>query len=473
MKEVHLLKRVAHALMTAHSRMEDDPHRPRWHLSPIVGLLNDPNGFIHHQWRYHLFYQWNPLACAHGAKFWGHWSSADLVNWRHEPIALAPGESYETHGCYSGSAVADKVDGKDVITLIYTGNVKYDDGSRTAFQCLARENADGEFDKLGPALTLPDGYTGHVRDPKVWRENHRWYMVLGAQDLALQGTVLLYTSPDLLRWEKIAEIAGSRRGGLGDFGYMWECPDLFHLDGQDVLIFCPQGLAAEEERYLNTFQSGYIVGALDYQTGRYTHQDFHELDLGFEFYAPQTTLSADGRRLLFAWMGLPDRDEFFQPTLANGWIHTMTCPRELRLKDGRIYQRPARELQALRAQPLQWRGVADYAPACQAGSAELLLDVEGECQIHFSALLTLTWDGEKVTLSRRNIRSGEPEHRYWRGHLAQLQILCDSSSVEIFINNGEAVMSARYFPGHDASVTFSGSGRLTLQHWLLTSCVVE
>jgi hypothetical protein len=55
--------------------------------------------------RYHLFYQWNPLACDHKFKCWGHWSSADLLHWRHEPIALMPDEEYDRNGCYSGSAV--------------------------------------------------------------------------------------------------------------------------------------------------------------------------------------------------------------------------------------------------------------------------------------------------------------------------------------------------------------------------------
>ncbi|MDG0797938.1 glycoside hydrolase family 32 protein [Pectobacterium punjabense] len=469
MKEVHLLKRMAHALMSGHSRKQEDPYRPEWHLSPCVGLLNDPNGFIHHKGRYHLFYQWNPLSCAHGAKFWGHWSSTDLVNWKHEPVALVPSESYESHGCYSGSAVVDQ----GAIMLMYTGNVKYDDGSRTAFQCIARENPHGEYDKLGAVLTLPDGYTGHVRDPKVWRHDAHWYMVLGAQDLDLQGKVLLYRSTDLLAWDKIGEIAGSRLGGLGDFGYMWECPDLFPLDGKDILVCCPQGVPAEEERYLNTFQAGYFIGSLDYTSGAYPHQEFHELDLGFEFYAPQTTLSEDGRRLLFGWMSIPDDNEFFEPTIEYGWIHTMTCPRELTLHGNRVYQRPARELQQLRKQHYRWQGVANYASQLPISRAEVLVTVQGEFQCNLASQIVLCWDGERVTMSRHNRRTGEPEHRYWRGALSQLQILCDRSSVEIFINDGEAVMSARYFPESEATITFSGSGRLTLQHWLLAPCVIE
>src|SRR5471030_2773533 len=98
MTEASLLKQALRSVVAGQVKASADPHRPAWHLAPPVGLLNDPNGFIQHDGRYHQFYQWNPLACAHGAKFWGHWSSADLVHWRHEPVALVPTEAYESHG---------------------------------------------------------------------------------------------------------------------------------------------------------------------------------------------------------------------------------------------------------------------------------------------------------------------------------------------------------------------------------------
>ena len=187
MEELQLMKQAVQALMNGMPQALRDPHRPAWHLAPSVGLLNDPNGFIQHNGVYHLFYQWNPLGCDHRNKCWGHWQSTDLVNWRHQPVALVPGACYDSHGCYSGSAVV--ADGK--IMLAYTGNVKYPDGSRTAYQCLAQENAQGGYDKLGPVLPLPPGYSGHVRDPKVWRHQDQWYMVLGARDLQNCGKVLL------------------------------------------------------------------------------------------------------------------------------------------------------------------------------------------------------------------------------------------------------------------------------------------
>ena len=101
------------------------------------------------------------------------------------------------------------------------------------------------------------------------------------------------------------------------------------------------------------------------------------LDLGFEFYAPQTTQAADGRRLMFGWMGLPDEQEASQPTIAHGWIHTMTCPRELTLKEGKLYQLPVAELSALRRDALAWQGIASQAPALPARSAELILKADG------------------------------------------------------------------------------------------------
>ncbi|AJJ61384.1 sucrose-6-phosphate hydrolase [Yersinia aldovae] len=469
MQEARLLKHLTLAVMRGQVRASQDPHRPEWHLSPVIGLLNDPNGFIYHAGYYHLFYQWNPLDCRHGSKYWGHWRSTDLVHWEHQPVALVPSEEYESHGCYSGSAVI--VGGR--ITLIYTGNVKYPDGSRTAFQCLAQENSQGEFDKLGPILPLPAGYTGHVRDPKVWRHDGQWYMVLGAQDRLMQGKVLLLRSDDLHQWHNLGEIAGSGLGGLGPFGYMWECPDLFTLSGQEVLLFCPQGLPAKAERCRNTFQAGYLLGKLDYMQAQFSHQDFHELDAGFEFYAPQTTLAADGRRLLFAWMGIPDEDELYKPTVAYGWIHTMTCPRELSLVNGKVIQQPARELQVLRREPCQWQGSATDAPALPISSAEIIVDITAPFVLELGGTLVLEWDGERITLSRRNLRTGLQESRYWRGNLQQLQLLCDRCSIEIFINQGEGVMTCSYFPSGQPHAIFKGNAELCLQHWLLSSPMLE
>lgn len=57
--------------MQGQPRALADSHYPRWHHAPVTGLMNDPNGFVEFAGRYHLFYQWNPLACDHKFKCWG------------------------------------------------------------------------------------------------------------------------------------------------------------------------------------------------------------------------------------------------------------------------------------------------------------------------------------------------------------------------------------------------------------------
>lgn len=460
---------VLQAVMKGQPRALADDHYPQWHAAPVTGLMNDPNGFIWFAGRYHLFYQWNPLGCDHRYKCWGHWSSADLIHWQHEPMALMPDEDYDRNGCYSGSAV----DNNGVLTLCYTGNVKFEDGGRTAWQCLAVQNAAGSFDKLGPVLALPEGYTGHVRDPKVWQHDGFWYMVLGAQDVQKRGKVLLFKSTDLRTWDACGEIAGHGVNGLANAGYMWECPDLFALDGTHVLICCPQGLAHEPHRYLNTYPSTWMSGDFHYDNFRFEHGVLHELDAGFEFYAPQTTLAADGRRILIGWMGVPDGEEMLQPTREHGWIHQMTCPRELRFHNGKLWQTPIRELQQLRGDEHLWQGRADAAPLLNANSIEFELRTDAPARVNIADTLWLNLEENGITLERKSLQNDETLTRYWDGAVTSLRVLCDRSSVEIFINDGEAVMSSRYFPAHPAQIRFEGASAITLRYWSLRACMIE
>ena len=145
-------------------------------------------------------------------------------------------------------------------------------------------------------------------------------MVLGAQSLDLKGHLVLFTPDTLDNWTFQGTIAGSGKNGLDNFGYMWECPDLFELDGRDVLIVSPQGLEPNGLKYHNTHQSGYFVGTLDDHSYQYTHGAFEELDRGFDFYAQQTFLDESGRRLLIGWMGcLIKEKNIIRPFLINGY----------------------------------------------------------------------------------------------------------------------------------------------------------
>jgi len=442
-----------------------DYHRLKYHVMPPTGLLNDPNGFLYINNEYHLFYQFHPFDTKHGLKHWAHIKSKNLVDWELLPIALAPSQWYETHGCYSGSAVNNG----GVFTLIYTGNVKDENGNRETYQCLATTEDGINFIKYknNPVIyNQPKGYTRHFRDPKVWRKDGSWYMVIGAQTVNEEGRALLFKSKDLKRWNMVGEVAGSKLNNLGDFGYMWECPDIFSLNNKDVLIVCPQGLSPQGDLYNNIYQAGYFIGKLDYNTGNLEHGRFTELDRGFEFYAPQTTVDDKGRRLLIAWMGLPEEED--HPTTEYGWIHAMTIPRVLELIDNKIYQRPIEELKNLRKKEISYRDISISNEEIELDNVsgdvfELYIEFENIDAAQFGIKIRCSEDDKEQTLlyfnnnkfifDRNNSGKGYGGVRRCRlnnNKKLKLNIFSDTSSLEIFINDGEEVFSGRIYPNKDS-----------------------
>lgn len=463
-----LLKKKAYDVIEKTKELVNkDYYRLKYHIMPPTGLLNDPNGFIHFKGEYHLFYQFYPFDTTHGPKYWGHYRSKDLVNWEHMPLALTPSEWYETHGCYSGSAVNNN----GVLTLIYTGNVKDEKGNRETYQCLATTQDGINFVKYenNPVMyNQPEGYTRHFRDPKVWRKEGIWYMVIGTQNLKEDGRVLLFKSEDLVKWNLVGEVAGSNIGNLNNFGYMWECPDLFHLNGKDVLIACPQGVEPQGDLYNNIYQSGYLVGKLDYETGRLTHGGFTELDRGFEFYAPQTTLDEKGRRILIAWMGLPEMED--HPTVKYKWIHAMTLPRVLELKGDKLLQKPVDELKMLRKNERVYENIEIDNEEIQLSNVygdvlELELQYEVKDAREFGLKLRCSDDEKEYTLiyydrdTKKLIFNRNKSGKGYGGirrcgidnHSSlKLHIFIDTSSVEVFVNDGEEVFTGRIYPKRDS-----------------------
>ena len=334
--------------------------RPRYHITPPQGRLNDPNGvFVSPRTgRLHVFYQHDP-AFPFGKKRigWGHASAElDTLRWLHHPDALYPDAAYDLDGCYSGGAV---VDGEQVY-LFYTGNLKEPtaDGGFARRATQNRVNAtdpDGLMggvyrrDTANPLIDGPAaGYTAHYRDPMITRDprdsHDGWRMVIGAQREDETGAVVLYHSDDLHNWNFVGELEFDTThavpGTAPDLvpgGYMWECPNLITLrdvvtgEDLDILIICPQGLEPvttdTATHYASSDQCGYIVGKLD--GTRFTVlRGFSELDHGQQFYAPQVTGFSETSGLLLGWMGLPGQDD--TPSVAaEGWVHSLTVPRRV------------------------------------------------------------------------------------------------------------------------------------------------
>lgn len=449
-------------IKNSNRKEKNDIYRLNYHLTPPKGLLNDPNGFIYYKGQYHLFYQWNPFACEHGSKFWGHFVSDDLYSWKEVKLALAPDTDYERNGCYSGSAF--EYEGQ--LYLFYTGNVKYENGERDSYQCLARSKDGITFEKLGPVIeTPPQGYTKHFRDPKIWKRGNTWYTVIGAQSINKEGKVLLYTSTDLKNWNYEKEIAGSNVNGLLEFGYMWECPDFFELGGADILLVSPQGVEEDGDKYNNKYQTGYFIGEFDWEKNEFSHGEFIEMDRGFEFYAPQTTIDKNGRRLLFGWMGMPEMEN--EPTKENGWLHAMTLPRELIYKNNKIYQKPVEELKKLRKNKIEYSQIEIKdelsLDKIEGTSYELIVElsgIKGETGLKIrkseeeETNIYVDVENKKLVLDRNNSGRGYKGKRRCDLKVTEkikLQIFVDNSSLEIFVNDGEEVFTSRIFPSQNST----------------------
>ncbi|MCQ4086850.1 sucrose-6-phosphate hydrolase [Saccharibacillus sp. JS10] len=459
-------------------QLESLVHQSRWrqgyHIQPHIGLLNDPNGFTFYNGKYHLFYQWFPLGTDHGMKYWYHLVSSDLAHWEDAGIGLEPGGTYDSHGAYSGSGI--EKDGK--LYLMYTGNTRDEQWIRHPYQCLAVTDGEGLAQKIEPPVieSVPTGYTEHFRDPKVWKDGTDYRCVIGAQRENLTGTAVLYRSPDLVNWTFEGELQTS----LPSFGYMWECPDYFELDDAGILLFCPQGLAPENEKFRNIYQSGYLLGEPLASDGQYfSHGEFIELDYGFDFYAPQTTLGADGERILVGWMGVPDLE---YPTDSHGWAHCLTLPRELSVHQGKLIQRPAAGLKSLRGKKVpfaaqlinqhrSFQGVEGTSyelefSICPIAENSAIDETdtfeEGVFGIEFRTgdmeRTVLFYDASNGLITLDRSQSGAAcstefgtTRSYTRnpdqlGQSITFRIFVDTSSVEIFVGDGEATFTARLFP---------------------------
>ena len=191
---------------------------------------------------------------------------------------------------------------------------------------------------------LPEGASRYdFRDPKIWRKEDGIYCcVVGNRPADGSGQVLLFTSQDGWEWHYKKVLAANN----DRFGKMWECPDFFSLDGEWVLLVSPQDMLPHQFEYHNGNGTLCLIGNFDEQTDTFTERHNQSIDYGIDFYAPQTVLTPDGRRIMIGWM--QNWDTCGHRTANILWFDQMSLPRELSIKNGRLYQMPIREFDALR-----------------------------------------------------------------------------------------------------------------------------
>lgn len=448
--------------------------RPKFHLSARTGWMNDPNGFCYYNGEYHLFYQYHPYDSHWGPMHWGHAVSTDLLNWKFLPAAIAPDTVYDRDGCFSGSAIPVE-DGK--LMLLYTGvaKEKQSDGSEKDIQTQCIAIGDGvDFDKYAgnPVLNVEDlpenGSRFDFRDPKIWREEDGTYRcVAGNCDEDHDGQILLCSSGDGFKWKTEKILIKNN----GRFGRMWECPDFFELDGEQVLLVSPQDMLPKDLEYHNGNGTVCIIGDYDREKEEFTEKSDQSIDYGIDFYAPQTVLSPDGRRIMIGWMQNWDTCGFRVEEPA--WFGQMSIPRELHIKDGRLIQTPVRELEQFRSNEVCCSNVKVSGLVKLEGVKGRKVDMEvtvrpsGDGMYQKFAVRFAQNDKFHTAVSFRPSESVVKIDRKFSGSrraiihqrrcrvnsedgTLKMRIILDSFSAEVFVNDGEHVLSATMYTDLDA-----------------------
>jgi beta-fructofuranosidase len=469
---------------TMRELVADQQHQPIYHFTPPANWLNDPNGLVHHNDRYHLFYQYNPAGPYHGTIHWGHAVSEDLLHWEDQPIALTPTPgTADEDGCWSGCFVDDDDDG--VARVMYTGG-----SGRDQLPCLATSDDEDlqtwESDPGNPIIEAAPNesdvlstvdWNAEFRDHCIWRENGSWSQIIGSGLTGQGGTALLYQSDDLRNWEYCGPL------DIGDWrltGPVWECPELFPL-GDDHLF------------HISDYSK--VV----YFLGTYEDQDFEPhtqglLDYG-SFYAPQSFVD-DSRRVMFGWIK-EDRENDAQWDA--GWSGAMSLPRIIKPapEDHPIIE-PVEEITRLRKNHHELEEVrvtpdeSDYVNI-KGDALELQLTID-PCNAHYFGLTLrespdesevtkvrydrihrrLTIDRSQSSLDDRvsSTPQSMPVNLTPEGML-QLRIFLDRSIVEIFANGTQCITS-RIYPMRSDSVgidlfTEDGHVSASLDTWEMKS----
>jgi sucrose-6-phosphate hydrolase SacC (GH32 family) len=425
-----------------------EPLRGQFHFSPRRGWNNDPNGMVHFNGEYHLFFQHNPYGWGWGNMHWGHAVSPDMVHWQELGDKLLPDE---LGPMFSGSAVVDwnntsglGEDGKPPLVLIYTA------AGNPTVQCIAFSTDGRTVTKYAGNPVLQQITAGN-RDPKViWHEpTKRWVMVLYVEQPAGRHTVHFFTSPNLLQWT----LASISEGDPVGQRFLFECPDFFPLavDGDDK----------QTKWVLLGADSQYAIGSFD-GTAFTPEQSRLPGHRGRGFYAAQTFSDLppqDGRRVQIGWWQTETKGMPFN--------QSMTIPLELRLirtLDGpRLTFTPVKELESLRRQSHRFEPTT-----LEPGDANPLSEVQGEL-LELRAEFEPSEQAEIVFHVRgaRIAYHGAAQQLTVDEHIAaaplrqgkqRLVVLCDRTGLEVFASDGLTyVPLPRIAPAGDRTIGVAAS----------------
>lgn len=440
---------------------DQDPHKPKYHLTAPGHWMNEPHAPLYFNGYYHLFYQHNPQGPYWGNIQWGHWVSEDLVHWRDLPLAIeTEDDDLAPDGIWSGNATYGE-DGTPVLFFTAGNKTKAPNQMTGLAQSTYTEDQDPmltKWEKHPEPVTLqPEGEGLHhdgFRDPFVWKEGETWYQIVASGIEGVCGAVLLFTSNNLVDWEYKGVLCSDREQNYPYLGEVWELPILLPIsDKKHIFIISPVGEGADVEVF-------YWIGEWDVSSLTFT-ADFDEpklMDLGdFHFTGPSAMKDPKtGRVILFT---IAQGRRSLQEEYDAGWAHNGGLPVELWLReDGQLGMRPIEELQRLRGEKLLTfkDGSLDQASEqlahVKGDRLEIRLKVSGDRagvkvrQSEDRSEETLVYyNREKGTL---NVRKANGEEQGGPldigGEDIDLHIYVDRSMVECYANGLKSITTRTY-----------------------------
>lgn len=479
---------------------EEIMYRPNFHFTPQKGWMNDPNGMFFLDGTYHLYYQYYPDGNIWGPMHWGHATSKDMIQWEEQAIAIYPDNNKYI---FSGSAVVDtnntsgfKNGKSSPIVAIYTLHDmdKEKEGKiDTEQQDIAFSNDNGftwqKFDEGNPVIKNPE--IRDFRDPKVtWDEVHKqWIMVLAAQN-----KVQFYKSSNLINWEFISDFGNN----IGAHGGTWECPDFFEMkvEGSNetkwVLIqsLNPGGAngGSGTQYFIGDFDGTHFLLDSNFLK-KVQNEQAVWIDYGKDNYAGVTwnnIPSTDGRKLFIGWMSNWNYSQLV-PTF--GWRGSTTIAREIRLinksNDYYLVSNPVKELNNYISKTIKKKRLIDKEKVVIVKPKEIDLT---QAMIEFNLKnikednyqFTLSNEiGERLTFGINTVDNYLFMDRSKSGKIdfsekfassiskaildrnqkeATFKIILDKTSIELFYNNGEKVMTEIFFT-NKPFITLSASSK--------------
>lgn len=454
-----------------------EKYRPQFHFTAKKNWLNDPNGLFYYNGTYHLFFQYMPPHRLDANKDWGHATSTDLVHWQQVPQHITPHKVWG--GCWSGSAVVDVNNSsgfqtgkeKPIVAFITNGGSAGAGIGPECTQCVAYSTDGGMTFTYYDQNPVIKNINGSNRDPKVaWdKASKKWIMSLFMDKNNDYG---LFASSNLKQWEYLSTV--SLKG-------VAECPGFEPLpvDGDSTrtkwLLFGANG--------------NYVTGTFDGKNFK-PETAVQIADYGKNYYAGQIWNNTPGGRTIhIAWM--PTR-----PYPGMPFEQQMNFPTEIKLKTTpggvRMFRMPVKEISLLYNKEIKWQKTLNSQsdnPLKELKDdlydVNLELDLKAAksfdvtirgAVIHYDAVKKMMYCGGKwvpnifVPEDWRASSGGKVTdlNNMGQAPLAPvngkitLRILVDRTTLEIFGNDGQVVMTSCFMPADAQLYSLHSDGAINL-----------